>query len=106
MLTTLFFLIVLHFIADFPLQGEFLANMKGKFDYLLFAHAFMWSGVISAGLIYFGLFAWWKVAVLLVGHFFIDRWKARKEDKTFALTRDLWIDQSLHLGQLLICLIK
>jgi len=105
MLTALFFLIALHFIADFPLQGEFLANMKGKFDYLLFAHAFMWSGVISAGLIYFGLFAWWKVAMLLIGHFFIDRWKARKDDKTFALTRDLWIDQSLHMGQLLICLI-
>jgi len=57
MITTLFFLIALHFIADFPLQGEFLANMKGKFDYLLFSHAFMWSGVISAGLIYFSLFA-------------------------------------------------
>ena len=106
MLTTLFFLIVLHFIADFPLQGEFLANMKGKFDYLLFVHAFMWAGVISAGLVYFDLFAWWKVVMLLIGHFFIDRWKARKEDKNFALTRDLWIDQSLHLGQLLICLIK
>ena len=98
-------LFTLHLLADFPLQGEFLASVKGKYDYLLFCHAAIWTGAVSAGLIALGLFTWWKVVMLLVGHFLIDRWKARKEDKTYALTRDLWIDQSLHFVQLLLCLI-
>ena len=95
----------LHFIADFPLQGEFLANFKGKYDYLLFAHSVIWTGTITAGLFLTGNYDLWKVAMLFVGHFIIDRWKARKEDKSKALTDDLWKDQLLHFGQLLLCLL-
>lgn len=98
------FLVFLHMLGDYPLQGEFLANFKGKHDYLLFCHCVIWTGCITAGLIYLGAFAWWKVIMLLVGHFFIDRWKARKKNKEKALTEDLWIDQFLHLLQLFICL--
>lgn len=95
----------LHFVADYPLQGEFLATFKGKCDYLLFCHVVIWTGAITAGLFFTGNYALWKVAMLLVGHFIIDRWKARKKDKTNALTEDLWKDQLLHMGQLLLCLI-
>lgn len=97
----LFTLIVAHYIGDFPLQGDFLGEMKGKFDYLLFSHAVIWTGVICAALGYFHVLAWWKVGFLLFGHMTIDRWKARKEDKTNALTKDLWIDQALHVVQIL-----
>lgn len=100
-----FFLVWMHTIADFPLQSDFLAQMKGKNDYLLFCHCVIWTGFIALILITFGLFAWWKIAVLLIGHFFIDRWKVRKPDKTYALTRDLYIDQGLHFLQLLLCLL-
>lgn len=103
MLTAFCVLLWLHFIGDYPLQGDFIANMKGKNDFILFCHVAIWTGYISIGLAWFCLFAWWKVAMLLIGHFVIDRWKARKEDKTYALTRDLWIDQALHFVQLLIC---
>ena len=95
-------LIFAHFVSDFPLQGEFLANFKGKFDYLLFAHSVIWAGCITATLVLLGIFAWWKVAVLLVGHFCIDRWKARKVNSPSALTGDLWMDQGLHLAQLIL----
>ena len=95
----------LHFVGDYPLQGEFLANFKGKYDYLLFCHAVIWTGTISAGLIYLGIFSYWKIAMLLIGHFLIDRWKARKINKEYALTKDLWIDQGLHMVQIIICLI-
>lgn len=98
----LFALIVAHYIGDFPMQGDFLANFKGRNDYVLFTHSVIWTGCICAVLGYFGLFEWWKAAVLLVGHFVIDRWKARKEDKSKALTVDLWKDQALHVGQILI----
>lgn len=101
----LFWMIVLHYIADFPLQGQFLAEMKGKYDYLLFCHAMIWGGVISAGLLQLGFFAPWKAVMLVVGHFIIDRWKARKADKTYALTKDLWVDQFLHTVQIFIALL-
>ena len=97
-------LVWLHMMGDYPLQGEFLAQVKGKNDYILFCHSVIWTGCIAFGLFLLGLFAWWKAAMLLIGHFIIDRWKARKQDKSHSLKRDLWIDQGLHLFQLLICL--
>ncbi|MBL7050515.1 MAG: DUF3307 domain-containing protein [Nitrospira sp.] len=98
----IFATIVAHYIGDFSLQGNYLAKFKGKSDYVLFGHALIWAGCISAVLSYFGVFAWWKVAFLVSGHFIIDRWKARKKDKSRAYTYDLWIDQSLHFLQLLV----
>lgn len=102
MIQTLFFLIFLHYLGDFPLQGQFLAENKGKNDYLLFAHAFIWAGTISAGLLYFGLFATWKVLFLLIGHFVIDRGKARLQ---VSGQLELLIDQTLHFVQIVIILI-
>ncbi len=92
-------------LGDYPLQNDFLAKLKGKYDYLLFCHCMIWTGIVGMGLCYLNIFAWWKIGMLLIGHFFIDRWKARKEDKTHALTKDLYIDQGLHFIQLLLCLI-
>lgn len=105
MIWTILLLIGAHCIADYPLQGEFLANFKGKFDYLLLMHSIIWGTVIAITLKYLGLYADWKFIFLIAGHFIIDRWKARKEDKTDALTWDLWIDQLLHALQLAICLL-
>jgi hypothetical protein len=97
-------LIWFHMMGDYPLQGDFLSQMKGKNDYLLFCHSVIWTGCIAVGLILLGILAWWKIGMLLIGHFAIDRWKARKKDKTHALTRDLYIDQVGHLAQLALCL--
>jgi hypothetical protein len=104
-MTLLFAVVVAHYIADFPLQGDFMANLKGKLDYILFSHAMIWTGCVCAVLGYFHDFAWWKVALLLIGHFFIDRWKSRKVDKTKSLTSDLWIDQAAHFAQLIIVVV-
>ena len=102
MIQTLFFLIFLHYLGDFPFQGQFLAENKGKNDYLLFAHAFIWAGTISAGLLYFGLFSVWKCFFLLVGHFIIDRWKARLP---VSGQKEMMIDQVLHFVQIIIVII-
>jgi len=98
----LFAAMVAHYLGDFPLQGDFLSNFKGKSDYILFCHALIWTGCVCAVLGYFSAFAWWKMAVLLAGHFLIDRWKARKIDKAKALTVDLWIDQAAHFAQVVL----
>lgn len=95
----LFFLIVLHYIGDFPMQGAYLAENKGKDDYLLFAHSTIWAGIICFGLLFFGMFAPWKALFLLAGHFVVDRWKARKVNATY---EDLLKDQLIHLMQLVI----
>ncbi len=98
----LLFLYFLNLVGDYPLQGEFLATMKGRSNYLLFVHCVIWTGTVSLGLLYLGILAYWKILFLLAFHFAIDYWKARKQDKTRALTRDLYIDQTLHVFQILI----
>jgi hypothetical protein len=98
----LYFLIFLHYLADFPLQGQYLAENKGKNDYLLFAHAFIWSGIISIGLVYFSLFTLTDAFFLLIGHFYIDRWKARLDNSGI---NELIVDQILHLIQIIIVII-
>lgn len=103
MVFTFIMFLVLHCIADYPLQGDFLANFKGKNDFILLVHSIIWAGIISFGFLYVGKQIEVIFPLLLVGHFFIDRWKSRKTDKTNALTKDLYIDQALHAVQIAVC---
>ena len=103
MLFIIFMFMVLHCVADYPLQGDFLANFKGKNNFVLFVHSVIWAGIVSLGFIYIGKNIEVIFPVLLVGHFFIDRWKSRKLDKTNTLTKDLYIDQFLHAIQIAVC---
>ncbi len=103
MMTNILVLLLVHYIADFPLQGTFLGTQKGNYDYLLFCHCFIWTGCICIALSWIGLFAIWKMVFLFVGHFAIDRWKARHpKNKELGMTKLLWIDQALHGIQCLI----
>lgn len=94
-----FWLAVAHYVADFPLQGDFLAANKGKRWYLMAAHCFIWSGVCGVPLAAFGLLAAWKLAFLFVGHYICDNWKSRqpKDDAHWHL---IYFDQSFHAFQL------
>ena len=94
-----------HYIADFPLQSDFLANMKGKNNYLLLCHVLIYSLTISAILHFLGLYAAWKLAMLIVSHVAIDYWKCRYAPKETALTTSLYIDQALHIAVLILLLI-
>lgn len=99
----LFFLTVAHYIADYPMQGDFLGTMKGKLKYLMFCHCLIWTGIVAGALEHYGLFAWWKVGFLFVGHILIDTWKATHPLKEkYGLTRLLWVDQALHFVQILV----
>lgn len=127
--------IILYFsnlVLDYPLQGSFLAEWKQKNNYILFVHCAIWALGLSIVLLPLGLFAWWKVIMLLVGHFIIDYWKCRRLYKKWPLTNksitsieydgsakkiteekqplisdinSLYIDQALHVIQILFCLI-
>lgn len=99
----LLFLIYMHYLGDYPLQGDFLGQFKAKYNYLLFVHSLIWTGTVCIGLELLGLFSVWKLIFLFIGHFYIDRWKCRhKQKEKFGLTKLLWIDQFLHFIQILI----
>ena len=111
--------LILYFInlvLDYPLQGTFLAEHKQKNNYVLFVHSAIWGLGLSIALIGFGMFAWWKVAMLVIGHYMIDYWKCRgvykkwpqktvNEEKV-PIIGDYgayYIDQFLHVIQILLC---
>jgi len=106
-------LMFVHFLLDFPLQGEFLAKNK-SFEsalgvYCLCVHAAMWTMGLCFAMQYFGILAWWKPLMLFVGHFLMDGWKAFvidnplvDEETKVALFST---DQFFHVVQILLCLI-
>lgn len=94
----------LHALADYPLQGDFLAQFKGKNWIAMTAHCLIWAGVINTGLVYYSLNSWWSFPFLFFGHMAIDKWKCSRSGNGKELTSDLLIDQLLHFAQILICL--
>lgn len=95
--------LVLHAIADYPLQGDFLAKFKGTNWIAMIAHCLIWSGLIFFGLCYYGLDTWWSMPFLFFGHMAIDKWKCSRSGNGKELTTDLAIDQVLHFAQITIC---
>jgi hypothetical protein len=86
-----------HFILDYPLQGDFLAQSKGKYFYSLLAHSIIYGLGMAICFNYLGYYELWKVFVLIVSHLVIDYFKANNKNKDKALTTYLYIDQALHL---------
>ena len=92
-----------HCLADYPLQGDFLANIKGKNTFLLMIHSAIWACIIWSILNYHGLASTFvEFFVLFIWHMVIDKWKCSRPDKTKALTTDLYIDQAAHATQILV----
>jgi len=100
----IFTFLVLHAIADYPLQGDFLAQFKGKNWIAMIAHCLIWSGLIYFGLQYFGLDKLWHIPFLFFGHLVIDKWKCSRSGNGKELGSDLVIDQLLHFVQIGVCL--
>lgn len=103
--------IILYFcnlVLDYPLQDDFLKKYKCEYNYFLFVHCAIWALGLSIVLMPLNLFAWWKVFMLLAGHYAIDYWKCRRLYKKWWGMKDmtsLYIDQTLHIAQVALCLI-
>lgn len=95
--------LTLHAIADYPLQGDFLAQFKGENWIAMTAHCLIWAGLIYLGLHYHGLSKTWSFPFLFFGHMAIDKWKCSRSGNGKELTSDLLIDQLLHFLQIIIC---
>lgn len=108
MIANLAWLLFAHLLADYPLQGDFLSNMKGKNVIVLLSHAGIWTGCIVLGL---RLLSYhpspWMVAFLFVAHAVADVCKARRllwYRRLDPLTWGLLIDQLIHVAQIWIAL--
>jgi hypothetical protein len=94
----IYWVILSHYVADYPLQGDFLAQTKGTNWYSLMAHSIIYALTIALCFKLLGVFAIWKVFPLYVSHVVIDGIKANTKNKDKALTTYLYIDQALHLS--------
>lgn len=99
-------LIFAHLLADYPLQGEFLANMKGKNFIVLVSHAGIWTGCIAVAghLLGFDINLV-DVATLFFIHAFADYLKAANKlwyKKLSPLNGGLACDQLIHVLQIII----
>ncbi|MBK5491829.1 DUF3307 domain-containing protein [Bacillus sp. TH13] len=105
------FLVLLfaHLLADYPLQGDFLANMKGKNHIVLSTHAGIWTGVVLIAAHFLGYnITYFDVAWMFVVHAIADYMKAKPVGfykKLDSLESGLLIDQSIHILQIVVFLI-
>ena len=99
-------LIFAHLLADYPLQGEFLATMKGKNHIALVSHAGIWTGTILVAVHLLGYsVTLFDVASLFIVHTIADFLKAKPVGiykKLDTLKGGLLLDQSIHLFQILV----
>ncbi|KYG90563.1 DUF3307 domain-containing protein [Metasolibacillus sp. FSL H7-0170] len=99
-------LVFAHLLADYPLQGEFLATMKGKNFIVLCSHAGIWTGtvLIAAYLIGYSV-ELSDVFILFTVHAVADFLKARSigvYKNLDPMRMGLFIDQLIHILQLVI----
>ncbi|MBW3113520.1 DUF3307 domain-containing protein [Bacillus sp. MCCB 382] len=104
----LLILIFAHLLADYPLQGEFLATMKGKNHIVLISHAGIWTGVIATVAYLIGIdINVFDVALLFIVHAIADYLKAKPVGiykRLDALKGGLVLDQTIHLVQIVLLL--
>lgn len=102
-------LLFAHLLADYPLQGEFLATMKGKNRIVLFSHAGIWTGTILVAVHLLGFSVTiFDVLSLFVVHAFVDHLKAKPVGiykKLDSLKGGLLLDQSIHILQLIVLML-
>jgi len=94
---SILWILLAHYILDYPLQGDFLAQTKGQYWYSLLAHSMIYGLGMALTFKFLGGFQVWKAVVLVFSHMVIDYKKATATNKDKALTIYLYIDQGLHL---------
>jgi hypothetical protein len=90
-------LVLAHYLADFPLQGSYLATEKRHNLYALLAHGAIYGLAVSLALKLLGYSFDYQIAAFLIGsHIFIDYMKI-SVDRFYHARFNLWVDQALHL---------
>lgn len=97
-------LVFVHLLADYPLQGDFLAKMKGQNLIALFTHCGIWTGCVFVAAHFLGLKFGGEVIFIMFGiHAVADYWKANGGyGKSDPFGWPLLVDQAIHIGQVAI----
>ncbi|MEK5416336.1 DUF3307 domain-containing protein [Paenibacillus sp. FSL L8-0708] len=99
-------LIFAHLLADYPLQGDFLAKTKGSNVISLISHAGIWTGTILVAVHLLGYQVnFYDVVFLFVVHAIADYCKAKPigiYTRLDNLKGGLLLDQGVHLMQILV----
>lgn len=90
-LTNLLWVVLAHLLADYPLQGDFLAKAKETSLFYLCVHAIMYSLILGLSFNLMGAFALWKIPILVLFHITVDRISIEKR-----IGKP--IDQALHVS--------
>jgi len=103
MTTKFLVLLFAHLLADYPLQGDFLASQKGKRLIMMITHCGIWTGCISVAAHLCGtVLGLPTIAVLFFVHFIADEVKAQGwYCNADPLGWPLWLDQTIHVGQII-----
>lgn len=91
-------ILLAHYLLDYPLQSDFLAQTKGEYWYSLLVHSMIYGLGMAFVFKILGVFTIWKAVVLVISHIIIDYKKATAINKDKALTTYLYVDQILHIG--------
>lgn len=106
---TLLILLFAHLLADYPLQGEFLATMKGKNVIVLVSHAGIWTGCIALTGYLLGFeITYFDIALLFIVHAIADYLKAANKlwyKNMDSLKGGLLCDQLIHVGQIILLIV-
>ena len=87
MITTIYKLLLCHFLGDYVLPTDFLAKTKSENWWHLIAHS------VTYSTLFFCLFGFdWRIIVLLLSHIIIDSAKARYKKINYVS------DQLLHIA--------
>ena len=90
-------LLVGHFLGDFPAQSAWMAAEKGKSWEVLAYHALVYTSVVFLVASFGGyILSYIALAIILSTHILLDALKAR-----WKLIPATWMDQILHIGVLL-----
>ena len=90
-------ILLAHYILDFPMQTCPQAQTKGKYFYSLLSHSLTYGLGMAFVFELIGVFTIWKAIVLVGSHIIIDYFKATAKDKEKSMTIYLYIDQFLHI---------
>lgn len=83
-----FWLLGLHWLADYAFQSEWMIKNKRTEFHILVAHVGIWTLCISIGLVLLDIFSYEKMIILFFGHLFIDTVKCQYTNKI--LTNTEW----------------
>jgi hypothetical protein len=100
-MTVFLFVLLAHLLYDFHWQGDFIAQNKSKYPFILAVHALTWTLCIAAVLWYFHALQSWHIPFLAITHYNTDWWKSRLP-RTPEWFWAIYVDQGIHLLTLII----